>query len=96
MTWQDRVSFVLDSSLCLKRIELLDVVLETAEAGSGSGDAEDDGFDADVAIITAELGRLIPDLIEALGGERAAGSKAAQPAPGGSGTVAAKEAAQAA
>ena len=95
MTWQDRVSFVLDSSMCLKRIELLDVVLEAAGSDSAQ-DSGEDGFDADVAIITAELGRLIPDLIEALGGERAAGSEAGQPAPGGSGTVAANEAAQAA
>ncbi|HRO57773.1 MAG TPA: recombination-associated protein RdgC [Burkholderiaceae bacterium] len=70
MTWRDRVSFVLDSSLCLKRIELLDVVIEAAEAQSGQG--EDDGFDADVAIMTAELGRLVPDLVDALGGERVA------------------------
>ena len=30
---------------------------------------EDGGFDTDVAIATGELSRLIPDLIEALGGE---------------------------
>ena len=77
MTWRDRVSFVLDSSLCLKRIELLDVVLEAAEAQSGQG--EDDGFDADVAIMTAELGRLVPALVDALGGERVA----AQPSVAG-------------
>ena len=29
----------------------------------------EDGFDADVAIATAELGGLVPQLIEALGGE---------------------------
>jgi recombination associated protein RdgC len=34
------------------------------------GQSQDDGgFDADVAIATGELSRLIPDLIEALGGE---------------------------
>jgi recombination associated protein RdgC len=68
MTWQDRVSFVLDASLVLRRIEILDVVLEAA-AGQAGGGEEDDGFDADVAIATAELGRLVPDLLEALGGE---------------------------
>ena len=34
------------------------------------GNSQDDGgFDTDVAIATGELSRLIPDLIEALGGE---------------------------
>jgi recombination associated protein RdgC len=30
---------------------------------------DDDGFDTDAAIITGELSGLIPDLLEALGGE---------------------------
>lgn len=63
LTWNGRVSFVLTEGLALKRIKLLDVVLE----GSGQGDA-DGGFDADVAITTGELRGLLPDLIEALGG----------------------------
>jgi recombination associated protein RdgC len=64
MTWNGRVSFVLTEALTLKRIKLLDVVLE------GNAPAKDeDGFDADVAISTGELGRLIPDLLAALGGE---------------------------
>ncbi|MEG2977840.1 MAG: DNA translocase FtsK, partial [Comamonas sp.] len=41
---------------------LLDAVMD--------GQSQDDGgFDTDVAIATGELSRLIPDLIEALGGE---------------------------
>ena len=66
MTWAGRVSFVLTESMTLKKIKLLDVVLE----GTGSNPGKDDnGFDADVAIATGELGQLIPELIEALGGE---------------------------
>lgn len=67
MTWQGRVSFVLTEAMTLKKIKLLDVVL--AGADSAANDGRDDGFDADVAITTGELGKLIPDLIEALGGE---------------------------
>lgn len=63
LTWNSRVSFVLTDTLVLKKIKLLDVVLE----GSGQGDA-DGGFDADVAITTGELRGLLPDLIDALGG----------------------------
>jgi recombination associated protein RdgC len=66
LTWASRVSFVLTEAMTLKKIKLLDVVLE------GAAGKDDGGFDADVAISTGELGLLIPDLIEALGGELAA------------------------
>jgi recombination associated protein RdgC len=69
LTWQDRVSFVLDSSMAIKRLDILDVVLEGAAGTSSVDDAANDGFEADVAITTGELSRLIPDLAEALGGE---------------------------
>lgn len=62
MTWADRVSFVLTDSLQVKKLDFLDGVFE----GRGGEDA---GFDADVAIATGELRRLIPDLVDALGGE---------------------------
>ena len=62
MTWDDRVSFVLTEGLQLKKVALLDVVME--------GQSQDDaGFDADVAIATGEFSQLIPELIQALGGE---------------------------
>ena len=62
MTWDDRVSFVLTEGLQIKNIALLDAVMD----GNSKNDG---GFDTDVAIATGELSRLIPDLIEALGGE---------------------------
>ncbi|WP_417283786.1 recombination-associated protein RdgC [Comamonas sp.] len=62
MTWDDRVSFVLTEGLQLKSITLLDGVMNGASQ-------DDSGFDTDVTIATGELSRLIPDLIEALGGE---------------------------
>ncbi|MDO9144798.1 recombination-associated protein RdgC [Rhodoferax sp.] len=64
LTWNDRVSFVLTEGLQLKKLAFLDVVFEGASAG------KDDGFDADVAIATAELQKALPALLEALGGER--------------------------
>jgi recombination associated protein RdgC len=64
MTWDSRVSFVLTEQLAIKKIKLLDVVLEGREA-AGKGD---DNFDGDVALVTGELSRLIPDLVDALGG----------------------------
>ena len=65
MTWASRVSFVLNEAGTLKRIKLLDVVLE---GSSSSSTGDDKGFDTDVALATGELARLIPDLVAALGG----------------------------
>lgn len=60
MTWDDRVSFVLDAALHLHKIELLEVEAESKDA---------DGFDADVAIFTGEMTKMLPALIESLGGK---------------------------
>lgn len=62
LTWDDRVSFVLTEGLQIKKLAFLDSVFEGTKADEG-------GFDTDVAIATGELVKLIPDLIEALGGE---------------------------
>ena len=62
LTWNERVSFVLTDSLQLKKLDFLDGVFEGQTA-------QDEGFDADAAITTGELRRLIPDLVDALGGE---------------------------
>ena len=62
LTWDDRVSFVLTEGLQIKKVAFLDSVFEGTKADDG-------GFDTDVAIATGELRKLIPDLIEALGGE---------------------------
>ena len=59
LTWNGCVSFILTESLALRKITT-DVPPDC--------DAES-GFDADVAIITSELSQLVPELIEALGGE---------------------------
>jgi recombination associated protein RdgC len=72
MTWNDRVSFVLTEALQLKKVTFLDTVFE--EASKAAGDGKDDNFDADVIISTGELSQLIPDLMEALGGEVPLGS----------------------
>jgi len=84
MTWNDRISFVLTEQMTLKKIKLLDVVLEGAEKAG----KDDGGFDTDVAITTGELSQLIPDLIDALGGElkRDMAAVAAPPAAPGTST----------
>ncbi len=64
LTWDSRVSFVLTEGMQLKKLTFLEVVFEGT---SGSG--KDNGFDADAAIATGELQKMLPDVLEALGGE---------------------------
>lgn len=71
LTWNGRVSFVLTDQMVLKKIEFLDGVYEGQPPGNHR-DA-DEAFDADAAIATGELIRLIPDLLDALGGEQQPG-----------------------
>lgn len=65
VSWRGRVSFVLNSTLQIKKIKFLDLALE--DGGDNAGN--DSAFDADVAIATGELSQMVPDLIEVLGGE---------------------------
>jgi recombination associated protein RdgC len=71
MTWNSRVSFVLNEAGTVKKIKLLDVALEGAGSSVGNAGKDDNGFDTDVAITTGELSQLFPQLIDALGGELA-------------------------
>ena len=66
LTWDDRISFVLTDNLDIKRLAFLDLLKEEAEKNAEHADEQ---FDADFALMTGELTRFIPALIEALGGE---------------------------
>ncbi|MFT3718714.1 recombination-associated protein RdgC [Pseudorhodoferax sp.] len=74
MTWDDRVSFVLTEGMQLKKLQFQDGVFEK------TSQEKEDGFDADAAIATGEIGRLLPDLLEALGGEIVPSTEAPAPA----------------
>ncbi|MEO7547414.1 MAG: recombination-associated protein RdgC, partial [Ramlibacter sp.] len=56
LTWNDRVSFVLTETAQLRKLKLLDVVMD----GVADKGKDDGGFDADAAIFTGELSGLIP------------------------------------
>ncbi|KQW38312.1 recombination-associated protein RdgC [Rhizobacter sp. Root404] len=68
LTWQGRVSLLLTEAMQVKKIAFLEGVFE-----GGSKPKADEAFEADAAIATGELGKLIPDLIDALGGEQQPG-----------------------
>ncbi len=66
MTWNDRISFVLNDQLQIKRLAFLDLLKEQAE---GQGDNDDERFDIDFTLMTGEVAQLLADLLTALGGE---------------------------
>lgn len=67
LTWNDRIAFVLTDKLQIKRVEFLEMAEE--KGGDQSDElSEDEKFAADFALMAGELGNLIRDLCEALGG----------------------------
>ncbi|GAB3628703.1 Recombination-associated protein RdgC [Pandoraea terrae] len=68
MTWADRISFVLTDAFVVKRVAPLDVIKDAADP---TAQGDDEKFEADFALMTGELARMLADLVEALGGERA-------------------------
>lgn len=68
ISFDDRVALLLTDKFELKRIQPLDVL---TDKGDSEGDAKsrEEQFDADFALFAGEMGKLIPALFEALGGE---------------------------
>ena len=66
MTWGDRISFLLNENLQIKRLIFLDLLKEQAD---GQAENEDERFDIDFTLMTGEVAQLLNDLLEALGGE---------------------------
>lgn len=67
LTWNDRVSFVLNDSLIIKRVTPLDILKETATAVEN----EHERFNADFLLMAGELNQLLQDVVSALGGYQA-------------------------
>ena len=66
LTWNDRISFVLNEHLQLKRIDFLEIIKE--ESSKVAND-EDEMFELDFTLMTGELAKLLTSLTDALGGE---------------------------
>ncbi len=62
LTWDSKISFVLQDNLQLRRIAPQDILKESTESA-------EELFVSDFTIMTGELSQLITDLIDALGGE---------------------------
>lgn len=66
LTWNDRISFVLNDQLQVKQVAFLDILKEEAESQAATVEEQ---FDADFALMAGELAHFLPDLVAALGGE---------------------------
>jgi recombination associated protein RdgC len=67
VSWGERLTCRIEEDLGLKQLRFPDVLLEEgAEAGGGDEAAR---LDADFALMSLELARFIPSLLEAFGGE---------------------------
>lgn len=67
LSWADRLTFILDENLAIKRLKFLDLIQEQASDIETSNDAEQ--FDVDFSIMSAELAGFLPRLLEWFGGE---------------------------
>jgi recombination associated protein RdgC len=67
LTWDERIGFVLSDDLGIKRLKFLDVVQEQAAEVEAADEFE--RFDVDFSILTLELSRFIPRVLELFGGE---------------------------
>jgi recombination associated protein RdgC len=65
MTWDSKISFVLDESLSIRSIKPLDV-LQEKDAGIRN---DSERFDGDFMLMAGELAKMLADVVEALGGE---------------------------
>lgn len=77
MTWDSKISFVLDESLAIKSVKLL-VVLTEKDRGADRNN--DERFDGDFALMAGELAKMLADLVEALGGAAVGDAPVTRPA----------------
>lgn len=66
LTWEDRVTFMLDGDLTLKRIGFLDLVQDQRDELDAA--APEEKLLADFSILAGEFSALLPELFQALGG----------------------------
>ncbi len=66
LTWNDRISFLLNEQLQIKRLDFLDIIKEESNS---QADNEEEIFDLDFVLMTGELSRMLGDLTQSLGGE---------------------------
>lgn len=69
-TFDDRISFVLTDKAEIKRIVYLDSILAESEQNADTATDEMERFNADFSLMSLELSKFIPSLMDLLGGEK--------------------------
>jgi len=70
ISWADRIAFIIDENLAIKRLRFLDMIQDqVADIETGN---EAERFDADFSIMSMELANFLPRLLELFGGENKA------------------------
>jgi recombination associated protein RdgC len=72
VNWADRLSFIIDENLAVKRLKFLDLIQD--QVSDIDTDSEAEQFDVDFSIMSLELANFLPCLLELFGGENKAGS----------------------
>jgi recombination associated protein RdgC len=67
LNWEDRLSFVLDENLGVKRLRFLDLIQD--QVADTNAETEAERFDVDFSIMTAEFANFLPRLLELFAGE---------------------------
>ena len=70
VNWADRLSFIIDENLAVKRLKFLDLIQD--QVSDIDADSEAERFDVDFSIMSLELANFIPRLLELFGGENKA------------------------
>lgn len=66
VSWTDRLSFIMDENLTIKRLKFLDLIQD--QVADIDTDTEIERFDADFSIMSMELANFLPRLLEIFGG----------------------------
>jgi len=67
LEWKDRLAFVIDEELVIRRLRFLEIVQE--KSSEINAETEVERFDSDFALMSLELAALIPELFDLFGGE---------------------------
>jgi len=67
LSWSDRLAFVLDENLSVKRLKFLDLIQD--QVADTESDSAEEQFDVDFTIMSQELSGFLPRLLDLFGGE---------------------------